>query len=829
MRTNPLIVGGGVLLALTIFAGDLLLGLGVAVGVPYAFVVLLSRWARTDRAVPATALACTALLAAGFVLGPSGDGGWQAVSNRALALVGIWLAAAVVYSWKRSERSQREESAYVRLLADVTEAANTEPNADGALQACLDRVCAHTGWPVGHVCRPAEDGSGELAPTRIWHLDDPERFETFRAVTEKTRFAPGVGLPGRVLESGRPHWIVDVTEDPNFPRAYAADDIGVRGAFGFPVRVGNEVAAVLEFFSATAATPNERMLEVVGQMGTQLGRAIERERSARAVRESRERYQNIFDAAPVSIWEEDPSEVRAAVEELRAGGVTDFEAYFDEHPEFVRAAAAMVKIVDVNKATLAMTGVPEKEMLFGGLDRIYSPESHDVLKGELVAIAEGHPYFESDSINRNLQGERMETHVSLAIPPADSDFKNLLVFISDISERKRAERERVALEARMQQAQRLESMGVLAGGIAHDFNNALGVILGNTRLALDELAPESALREKLERIRVAAEHASGLTDQMLTYAGEGPADLAPLDLSELVRELLELLRSTVGEKCRFEVDLAPDLPSVAGDPGQIRQVVLNLVTNAFEALSGEAGTVAIRTGVFDPSPGYLTDVIGARDPAPGPRVFLEISDTGMGMDEATQARIFEPFVTTKFSGRGLGLAALLGIVRRHEGNIKIASKVGAGTTFRVLLPPESERATVPAAQEPPPLVLGDASGRILVVDDDADMLGLMQHFLERAGFEVVPALGGRKGLETFRARPDEIDAVVLDLAMPELGGEEVFFEMKRIRAGLGVVFVSGYGEEEAVRRLADRGSVGFLHKPFQPEQLVEKVRVALAV
>jgi PAS domain S-box-containing protein len=717
----------------------------------------------------------------------------------------------------------------VRLLADVTEAANTEPNADGALQACLDRVCAHTGWPVGHVCRPAEDGSGELAPTRIWHLDDPERFETFRAVTEKTRFAPGVGLPGRVLESGRPHWIVDVTEDPNFPRAYAADDIGVRGAFGFPVRVGNEVAAVLEFFSATAATPNERMLEVVGQMGTQLGRAIERERSARAVRESRERYQNIFDAAPVSIWEEDPSEVRAAVEELRAGGVTDFEAYFDEHPEFVRAAAAMVKIVDVNKATLAMTGVPEKEMLFGGLDRIYSPESHDVLKGELVAIAEGHPYFESESINRNLQGERMETHVSLAIPPADSDFKNLLVCISDISERKRAERERVALEARMQQAQRLESMGVLAGGIAHDFNNALGVILGNARLALDDLAPDSPLREKIERIRVAAEHASGLTGQMLTYAGEGPVDLAPLDLSELVAELLDLLRSTVGEKCRLEVDLARDLPAVAGDPGQMRQVVLNLVTNAIEALAGEPGTVAIRTGVFEPSPVYLTDVIGAPDPAPGRRIFLEVSDTGVGLDEDTKARIFDPFFTTKFSGRGLGLAALLGIVRRHAGNIKIASKVGVGTTFRVLLPPESERATRRAAQAPRPPVLGDASGRILVVDDDPDMLSLMQHFLERAGFEVVPALGGHKALEAFRARPDEIDAVVLDLAMPELDGEEVFYEMQRIRAGLGVVFVSGYGEEEAVRRLAERGSVGFLHKPFEPEQLVEKVKVALAV
>ncbi|MEN8184420.1 MAG: ATP-binding protein, partial [Myxococcota bacterium] len=759
MRTNPLIVGGGVLLALTIFAGDVFLGLGVAVGVPYVFVVLLSRWARTDGAVPATALACTGLLVLGFLLAPGGDGWWLALSNRALAFLGIWLAAAVVYSWKRSERLQREESAYVRLLHDVTEAANTEPDADGALQVCLDRVCAHTGWPVGHVYRPADDGSGELAPTDIWHLDEPERFERFRAVTERTRFAPGVGLPGRVLESGRPVWIVDVTEDSNFPRAREVRDIGVRGAFAFPVRVGNEVAAVLEFFAVDAARPNERMLEVVGQMGTQLGRVIERERSAQAVGESRERYQNIFDAAPVSIWEEDPAEVRAAVEELRAAGVTDFAAYFDEHPEFVRAAAAMVKIVDVNEATLAMTGVPEKELLFGGLDRIYSPESHDVLKGELVAIAEGHRHFESESINRNLQGERMETHVSLAIPPADSEFRNLLVCISDISERKRAEREKAALESRMQLAQRLESMGVLAGGIAHDFNNVLGVILGNSRLALDELTPDSPLRERLEKIRVAAKHASDLTDQMLTYAGEGPADLGPLDLSQLVRGLLDLLRSTVGEKCRLEVDLASDLPSVAGDPGQIHQVVLNLVTNASEALEGEPGTVAIRTGVFDSNVDYLSDVIGAPDPGPGPRVFLEVSDTGAGLDEATKARIFDPFFTTKFSGRGLGLAALLGIVRRHEGNIKIATELGVGTSFRVLLPPGPARESVREAEAPrPPPVLAEPSGRILVVDDDPDMLSLMQHFLERAGFEVVPALGGLEALETFRARSDENDA-----------------------------------------------------------------------
>ena len=297
--------------------------------------------------------------------------------------------------------------------------------------------------------------------------------------------------------SGKPAWIEDVTKDPNFPRVQLAKNIDVKAAFAFPILVGSEVAAVLEFFAGEAVQPDERMLEVMGQIGTHLGRAIERERAAEAARESGEKYRHIFQSAPVSIWEEDHSAARAALDALRAEGVTDIEAYLDEHP----GLRAGVGRNDPGRGRQRRGAPDDRRRGQAAPPRRaradLRPASHDVLKAELVAIAAGRTRFETESRNRNARGERLDTHVSLAIPGRDSDFLNLLVCVSDITGRKRAEEERVALERRIQHTQRLESMGVLAGGIAHDFNNLLAVILGNTRIALESLPADSPLRQLL--------------------------------------------------------------------------------------------------------------------------------------------------------------------------------------------------------------------------------------------------------------------------------------------------------------------------------------------
>jgi signal transduction histidine kinase/CheY-like chemotaxis protein len=395
----------------------------------------------------------------------------------------------------------------------------------------------------------------------------------------------------------------------------------------------------------------------------------------------------------------------------------------------------------------------------------------------------------------------------------------------EIAERRSAEAERRDLERQVLEARRLESLSMLTGGVAHDFNNLLAVILGNSRMAASELPPDSPLHLRLARIRAAAEHGAALTEQMLAYSGRSGVALKPVDLSRLVEEMVDLLRASISEQARLELELAPRAP-VEGDTTQIRQVVLNLVTNASEALVHGAGRLLVRTGLVQQTAADLAGAAGADGPQPGAYAYLEVSDDGQGMDEATQARVFEPFFSTKFSGRGLGLAAVLGIVRTHGGVVRIQSRAGSGTRVRVLLP--ERRADF---ADPPRFRDGDGpsrrSGTILVVDDQDFVLEVAQAFLERAGHRVVTASGGRAAIEIFRERSREIDAVLLDLAMPDTNGEEVLLEIQRVRSDARVIIATGYSAQAASERLASHGVVGFVRKPYQPEEILQQVDRAL--
>ncbi|MEN8182132.1 MAG: response regulator, partial [Myxococcota bacterium] len=388
----------------------------------------------------------------------------------------------------------------------------------------------------------------------------------------------------------------------------------------------------------------------------------------------------------------------------------------------------------------------------------------------------------------------------------------------DITDRKEAEEERRQLEQRMHEARRLESLGVLTGGIAHDFNNLFTVILGNVRLCQEE--PEgSDLENRLGRIKSAAGQAATLTEQMLLYAGEPSTSTTPCDLAKEVEETLAWLRGTIPERCRIETTLGPGLPLLAGDPPQLRRMVANLVTNAFEALGEEPGVVSLRTRQVQAHAEDLRTGHGANDALPGPYLSLEVSDTGAGMDADVRARILEPFFTTKFSGRGLGLASVLGIVRAHHGVLFVDSEPGRGTTVRVLLPvpkvgPQNDASG--SAQ-------GGRRGRVLVVDDEAWVLELTREFLERAGYEVLTARGGREGLDRLRAAGDDVVLVILDLTMPDLDGARVLREMKRLRPELPVVLATGHSPESTSRQADLSDAAGFLKKPYEPEILLEEV------
>ncbi len=386
----------------------------------------------------------------------------------------------------------------------------------------------------------------------------------------------------------------------------------------------------------------------------------------------------------------------------------------------------------------------------------------------------------------------------------------------DVTEARRSEEERFRLERRILEAQRLESLGLVTGGVAHDFNNLLTVILGNGRLALAELPPGHALRPRLERMLAAAEHGTGLTEQMLAYAGRAPRAQKPVELSSLVAQMLDLARASLPASVVLREELGPAV-WVLGDETQLRQVVLNLVANAGEAIGARGGTVELRTALAEANPAELESALGTSSTPPGPLALLEVSDDGAGMDAAACARVFEPFFTTKLSGRGLGLAAVLGIVRGHGGRVALDSEPDRGSRFRVWLPSGVGAQREAPAQRGAPRA---RAARLLVIDDQAPVLELAQEYLGRAGYDVATALGGRAGLERFLAAPEDFAAVMLDLVMPDLDGDTVGQEIRRLRPELPLLLVSGHAPDLDAARFASLRPARFLRKPYEREELV---------
>ncbi len=396
--------------------------------------------------------------------------------------------------------------------------------------------------------------------------------------------------------------------------------------------------------------------------------------------------------------------------------------------------------------------------------------------------------------------------------------------IRDVTERLLAEREQIQLEARMQQAQKLESLGVLAGGIAHDFNNLLSGILGSIDLASSELVPESNLNQSLSLARECAERASVLCDQLLAYSGRGRFVVNPMSLTALVEELRPLLEISLVNKPRLTFELEPNLPLVDIDAAQIRQVILNLVMNAAEAAPSGTGHVVVRSSVTDMGREELSNcTLGDELPA-GRYVALEVVDNGCGMDQTTLSRIFEPFFTTKFAGRGLGLPALLGIVRGHRGAIKVVSNEGHGSVFRILLPINRRRSSVTPATSS---TWWHGRGCILFADDEPPVRTVGRRILERLGFQVVLAQNGRMAIDEFARRADEISLVILDLTMPEMTGDQALTEIRKLRPHVPIVLTSGFGEEEVLERLSNVTIDGFLKKPFRVEDFSNLVRSVL--
>ena len=402
----------------------------------------------------------------------------------------------------------------------------------------------------------------------------------------------------------------------------------------------------------------------------------------------------------------------------------------------------------------------------------------------------------------------------------------IVVNARDITERRQVELDRQRMEAKVQQAQKLESLGVLAGGIAHDFNNLLMGIMGHAGLALMEVSADHPLRRRLHQIEVAATRAAELTNQLLAYSGRGKFQVEPLSLSRLVDEMENLLETVISKKAILEHVYTCDLPLIDGDATQIRQVIMNLITNASDALGDRPGKITITIGVMATGP--FTPCL-AGTPPDGVSVFLDVTDNGCGMEPETLQRIFDPFFTTKFTGRGLGLAAVLGIVHGHHGAIQVISQTGQGTTFRLLFPRSDQTIGRDVWQDPPAQTY-QSQGIILVVDDEETVRSVASAALERCGFTILTATNGRDGLKAYREQANHIRAVVLDLTMPILGGDEVLSDLRSGGAPgstVPILLSSGYSSADVAGNLQRFGPIQFLQKPYNPGDLIQKIRVCL--
>ncbi len=523
----------------------------------------------------------------------------------------------------------------------------------------------------------------------------------------------------------------------------------------------------------------------------------------------------------VSVFIRDVTEKKRAAIAM-AQSEEHFRRIFDESPVGMIIVDLDARIIRVNNGMCRMLEYSEEELLNRPVTEItpqedlestgfYSREQQLLITGQVE-------HFQMEKRYITKSGKVLWTNLNASILRERSDRVYFLGIVENITERKQ-------VEEQLRESQKLESLGVLAGGIAHDFNNLLTGILGNASLSLDMTPGNSPMRPLLTRMVQASERAADLTRQLLAYAGKGRFVLTAIDLSTLVPEISRLVLSSFPGHVRLDLELAPEMPAIEADPAQIQQIIMNLLLNAAESIpTDRPGVVTVRAFAMTATEEDLRGTLPSSHPPPGRYAAVEVIDNGTGMDSATQARIFEPFFTTKFTGRGLGLSAVLGIVSSYHGLLRVESQVGTGTRFLVLLPISEKTVEEPVATFP-----GDlrGSGTILIVDDEPLILSLTRCALERAGYQVLAASSGAEALEVLSQTAAEINLVILDVTMPGMSGEETFKRLKAIQPNVPVILSTGHSEAETTGRFAGVGLAGFLQKPYTATQLAEKIKAAM--
>jgi PAS domain S-box-containing protein len=689
-----------------------------------------------------------------------------------------WLFSAFVRDIsdrKLVEQRRTAQYAVTRILAEATTLAEAGSSILRAIAESLD-------WQAG-VLWNLDREHGVLRCLEMWHSADVDLGE-FARVTRETAFAAGVGLPGQVWASAGPIWHRDVTAlaDSQFPRLPQAATAGVRGAFAFPIRSGAAITGVIEFFSREPREPDPDLLELTAALGSQIGQFIERKRTEEALARSETTYRSLVEDSPFGIFQSAPDGRLIAVNPALVSILG-----YDSEAELLQQNMARDVYVDPDERRRLVEQV--------------------MLRGNLTA----------ESLWRRKDGKTVTVRqTGRVLRNAAGGVEYLNVILEDITEHR-------LLENQLRQAQKMEAVGRLAGGIAHDFNNLLTAILGSAELLLETMAQEQE-RDDVEEIRKAAKRAADLTRQLLAFSRQQVLAPQVLDLNALVVNLEKLLRRLIGEDVELRTALAPDLGSVKADPGQMEQVIANLVVNARDAMP-EGGRLTVETANAE----LDKDNAEQHFPAPpGSYVLLAVSDTGTGMDPETKSRIFEPFYTTKEKGKGtgLGLATVYGVVKQSGGYIWVYSEPGQGTVFRIYLPRVRE-APEPARPSPAPAAPLRGSETLLLVEDDEMVRHLVSRMLKSRGYTVLAASDGTDALRQVESHRGPIDMLITDVVMPGMSGREVAQRVTTLRPQVTVLYLSGYTDDAIVRHGMLEPGIAFLQKPFSADVLARKIREVL--
>jgi len=486
------------------------------------------------------------------------------------------------------------------------------------------------------------------------------------------------------------------------------------------------------------------------------------------------------------------------------------------------------RIIYVNDAFTKMMGYSAEEAMGQSPRFLHGPSTEQASLDRIRRAWERWDSITTEILNYRKNGEPIWVELSIfPVPDETGAYTHWVEIQRDITMRRREQEERARMMERAEQERRMESLEILAGGIAHEFNNLLVGIMGNSSLALEEVGDNSPARENLAQVEKAAVRAADLTRQMLSFSGQDTRSMSALDLSASLQSLMALVeRQAIDRQIRLVANFDPQLPPIRGEFSQIREMVMNLLNNAFEAVK-PGGEVEVRTELVNAMSAELEDVTPQASLVGGEYVVLSVRDNGLGMEPEVRQRMFEPFFTTKFPGRGLGLSAVLGIIRRHNGAVRVRSTPGEGTSFEFFFNPMTDRqdANDDAISLDPDW---RGAGLVLVVDDDEFVRRVASSILERVGFEVISAEDGQQGLELYEQKADQLKAMVLDIKMPRMNGDELLEILRERGSRIPVILSSGYSDvNPGAQRVLDDLST-FLAKPYRPVTLMSALRRLMA-